>query len=274
MVNSAADQLPEEDSLPDGFVSGPRTPTIEQEKRPVNSEDELLELHCSGGRVCELSSNSESSSTSDGKCGEKIRTFPVPLSDKDGFDECGEGDRAFVSKLGSSSCEVSASLPAVGSCCGLKHVRGAGQTSQTEMRREREGKRERGDGEKDRGAARRRSGSGRPNSADGGSWATRRPRTAALARRKSDWRAIAAAVEAKSRGRQASGRGGASAWGRRRRAAAAGGSEHLQHGAAKAARGEKKSERQRGEQRRVNDVSNVEHGGALPDRSIPDETQQ
>ncbi|KAK9126808.1 hypothetical protein Scep_015654 [Stephania cephalantha] len=112
MVNSAADQLPEADSLPDGFVSGPRTPTIEQEKRPVNSEDELLELHCSGDRVCELSSNSESSSTSDGKCGEKIRTFPVPLSDKEGFDECGEGDRAFASKLGTSSCEVSASSPA------------------------------------------------------------------------------------------------------------------------------------------------------------------
>ncbi|KAK9127276.1 hypothetical protein Syun_016073 [Stephania yunnanensis] len=131
MVNSAADQLPEADSLPDGFVSGPRTPTIEQEKRPVNSEDELLELHCSGDRVCELSSNSESSSTSDGKCGEKIRTFPVPLSDKDGFDECGEGDRAFVSKLGISSCQVSASLPAVGSCCGQEHVGGPGQISQT-----------------------------------------------------------------------------------------------------------------------------------------------
>ncbi|KAK9154110.1 hypothetical protein Sjap_001590 [Stephania japonica] len=131
MVTSAADQLPEADSLPDGFVessaepSGPRTPTIEQERRPVNCEDELL----------------EPSSTSDGNLVvekmEKIRTFPVPLSDKDGFDECGEGERTIVSKLGTSSCEGLASLSsynepaAVGSCCGHEHVGGSGQVSQT-----------------------------------------------------------------------------------------------------------------------------------------------
>ncbi|OMO81181.1 Taxilin family [Corchorus olitorius] len=76
MENPEANQLPEVDSLPDGFVespsepSPPNTPIVEQEKplQPDYKEDDLVATEFGASK------------------GQKQRTFPVPLSEMDGLD--------------------------------------------------------------------------------------------------------------------------------------------------------------------------------------------
>ncbi|XVF23670.1 hypothetical protein REPUB_Repub13aG0059200 [Reevesia pubescens] len=77
MENPEAHQLPEVDSLPDGFVESPsellapKTPILEQEKplQPDYKEDDLVSTTEFGASK-----------------GQKQRTFPVPLSEGDSFD--------------------------------------------------------------------------------------------------------------------------------------------------------------------------------------------
>ncbi|OVA00030.1 Taxilin family [Macleaya cordata] len=97
MENSPANQLPEVDSLPDGFVESsaeplaPRTPNFEQEKSPKDYKDTLLELNrCSDSVHDDHSSSSDSLAVNENRFAEsrvdkteKLRTFPVPLSEKD-----------------------------------------------------------------------------------------------------------------------------------------------------------------------------------------------
>ncbi|KAF8403050.1 hypothetical protein HHK36_011144 [Tetracentron sinense] len=123
MENSAANQLPEVDSLPDGFVESsaepltPRTPTFEQENPLAGYKDgTLLKLDCSNDFRHEMSSSSSDSSTvnairlSDGRTekAEKLRTFPVPLSEKDSFD--GYGDSVEMANQGCVMLRECASL--------------------------------------------------------------------------------------------------------------------------------------------------------------------
>ncbi|XP_021295423.1 beta-taxilin isoform X2 [Herrania umbratica] len=76
MENPEANQLPEVDSLPDGFVESPserldpKTPILEQEKplQPDYREDDLVSAEFGASK------------------GQKQRTFPVPLSEVDGLD--------------------------------------------------------------------------------------------------------------------------------------------------------------------------------------------
>lgn len=84
MENRAADQLPEVDSLPDGFVESsaeplaPSTPTPEQEKAVIDyKEEKLLEPELSP----QLAVNDSPSSESVIESTEKLRTFPVDLSE-------------------------------------------------------------------------------------------------------------------------------------------------------------------------------------------------
>lgn len=98
MENSAANQLPEVDSLPDGFVDSsveslaPPTPTVEQEKQPLTNykEDTSSKLECSsderhGTEISELQSSEVREENMP-----KIRTFPVLLSEKESLDASGE----------------------------------------------------------------------------------------------------------------------------------------------------------------------------------------
>lgn len=88
MENPDANQLPEVDSLPDGFVDSPTehlappTPTLEQGKPPsACKEDSISELDHLNLTIPELTANEPQTSQS-----EKLRTLPVPLSEIDGFD--------------------------------------------------------------------------------------------------------------------------------------------------------------------------------------------
>ncbi|KAA8534340.1 hypothetical protein F0562_031833 [Nyssa sinensis] len=82
MENPAVDQLPEADSLPDGFVNStveplaPSTPTPEQEK-PLSDykEEELIKPDLRPGLVVNEFQLGESRTQET----EKLRTFPVPL---------------------------------------------------------------------------------------------------------------------------------------------------------------------------------------------------
>lgn len=89
MENPEANQLPEVDSLPDGFVESstepvaPLTPTVEKEK-PLGDykEDSFSELDHSD----ELAANEFQTSQGREEKTQKLRTFPVPLSETDSFD--------------------------------------------------------------------------------------------------------------------------------------------------------------------------------------------
>ncbi|XP_038710212.1 beta-taxilin-like [Tripterygium wilfordii] len=91
MENPDANQLPEVDSLPDGFVDSstehlaPQTPTFEQEK-PVNShKDDVSEpQHSNEASLEVIVDESQKSHRRAEK--EKLRTFPVPLSDSNNFE--------------------------------------------------------------------------------------------------------------------------------------------------------------------------------------------
>ncbi|KAL6123844.1 hypothetical protein ACLB2K_076361 [Fragaria x ananassa] len=93
MENPDANQLPEVDSLPDGFVDSsteplaPATPTLEQEKAPGNHEDDnASEMDCSKEPVDKSGANELQTSQDRGEKALKLRTFPVPLSESDSFD--------------------------------------------------------------------------------------------------------------------------------------------------------------------------------------------
>ncbi|KAL0002886.1 hypothetical protein SO802_016667 [Lithocarpus litseifolius] len=93
MENPDANQLPEADALPDGFVESstepvaPPTPTVEQEK-PLGDykEDSFSDLDHSD----KLSANEFQTSQGREEKTQKLRTFPVPLSETDIF-EASEG---------------------------------------------------------------------------------------------------------------------------------------------------------------------------------------
>ncbi|PON63046.1 Taxilin family [Trema orientale] len=93
MENPDANQLPEVDSLPDGFVeSSPeplatQTPTLEQEK-PLGSckEGNTPEVSCSNESIDESSANEFQKSQGRTEKTQKLRTFPVVLSETDNFD--------------------------------------------------------------------------------------------------------------------------------------------------------------------------------------------
>lgn len=97
MENSVANQLPEVDSLPDGFVESspeivaPVTPLNEKEK-PLRDykENNSVEPDSSNDSSYEASLNEFVSVEGKGEKVPKIRTFPVPLSEKDGYDASGE----------------------------------------------------------------------------------------------------------------------------------------------------------------------------------------
>ncbi|GAV73490.1 Taxilin domain-containing protein [Cephalotus follicularis] len=93
MQNPDANQLPEVDALPDGFVDSPTeplappTPTIEQKKPQSNhKEDDLSESDGSSEQSQELSPNESQASRGRTEKPQKLRTFPVPLSEMDSSD--------------------------------------------------------------------------------------------------------------------------------------------------------------------------------------------
>ncbi|KAJ8421215.1 hypothetical protein Cgig2_011603 [Carnegiea gigantea] len=93
MENSPANQLPEVDSLPDGFVEGPsislapRTPSNEQEKPCADyKEDKLSESDTLNYSSNEVSASEFIPVEEKADKVRKLRTFPVPLSDKDDYD--------------------------------------------------------------------------------------------------------------------------------------------------------------------------------------------
>lgn len=93
MENPDANQLPEVDSLPDGFVESateclaPPTPTIDQEKPHDDYKDNMPEIDCSNESIHELSENEFQKCQGRVEKTHKLRTFPVPLSETDNFDD-------------------------------------------------------------------------------------------------------------------------------------------------------------------------------------------
>lgn len=93
MENPEANQLPEVDSLPDGFVESPPeplappTPTFEQEKPLDNREDDIAsDIDSSKEPVEELAADEFQTSQGRAEKTQKLRTFPVPLSETDSSD--------------------------------------------------------------------------------------------------------------------------------------------------------------------------------------------
>ncbi|CAI0411681.1 unnamed protein product [Linum tenue] len=95
MENLDANQLPEVDAMPDGFVDSsrepvaPATPTVEQEKpRSHNTEEDTMSdlHHANLAATRELSNES---TPSQAQRTEKTRTFPVPLSETDSSEGSG-----------------------------------------------------------------------------------------------------------------------------------------------------------------------------------------
>ena len=133
MENPEANQLPEVDSLPDGFVDGPAepvapaTPNLEQEK-PLNNhkKGDTSEVDCSSESLENEFRKSEGRTEKT----HKMRTFPVVLSESENFDASVEApskgcveksEGALVSPdLTESSAEASVG---VSDCCGEKEQR-------------------------------------------------------------------------------------------------------------------------------------------------------
>ncbi|KAL2896579.1 Alpha-taxilin [Bienertia sinuspersici] len=99
MENSVANQLPEVDSLPDGFVESspesiaPVTPLNEKENYKNSSNDfknESVEADSSNDSRYEASVNDFFTGEGKGEKSPKLRTFPVQLSEKDGYEASGE----------------------------------------------------------------------------------------------------------------------------------------------------------------------------------------
>lgn len=133
MENSPANQLPEVDSLPDGFVEGPsvsvapRTPSNEKEKPCAEyKEDKLSESDTLNYSSNEVSASEFIPVEEKADKVRKLRTFPVPLSDKDDYDASRESanvsDEGFLNEredaLGVNS-ESSTSVSKVSTECHL-----------------------------------------------------------------------------------------------------------------------------------------------------------
>ncbi|EXB80109.1 hypothetical protein L484_013436 [Morus notabilis] len=146
MENPDANQLPEVDSLPDGFVDGsaepvaPATPNLEQEKLLGNhKKGDVSEVDCSSESLDESSSNESRKIEGRTEKTHKLRTFPVVLSESEIFDASVEAPRkgsveqsegAFVTlDLTESSAEASVE---VSDCRGEKEqLREKCQSSET-----------------------------------------------------------------------------------------------------------------------------------------------
>ncbi|KAI3886786.1 hypothetical protein MKW92_045418 [Papaver armeniacum] len=119
MENSQANQLPEVDSLPDGFVESsneqeqqqPRTthnfeheespPSPPSPQSPPDYKDTILELdQCSDAVLDTSDTSTVTDSRNDVKI-EKLRTFPVALSEKDGEDSIVNRSFAETTECGS-----------------------------------------------------------------------------------------------------------------------------------------------------------------------------
>ncbi|OAY38814.1 beta-taxilin [Manihot esculenta] len=117
MENVDANQLPEVDSLPDGFVEStnepmaPPTPTLEQEKPLTDcNEDSISEIDHSNERIPSLEANGSQIKQESNEKTEKLRPLPISLSEIDGFDapeqleevpDKASGDQAEAIKVGS-----------------------------------------------------------------------------------------------------------------------------------------------------------------------------
>ncbi|XP_010253571.1 PREDICTED: alpha-taxilin isoform X2 [Nelumbo nucifera] len=156
MENSPANQLPEVDSLPDGFVESsaepltPRTPTLDQEKQQADYKDMLLKLDRSNDSTKHESSSSAADSSAAneipladtrGDKVEKLRTFPVPLSDYEevenkGCPEVGESGlvtpEPAINDSESSSTVPECDKYIAGSAHGNEHVEGDGDLQGSE----------------------------------------------------------------------------------------------------------------------------------------------
>ncbi|MBA0776034.1 hypothetical protein Gotri_011093 [Gossypium trilobum] len=116
MENPESNQLPEVDSLPDGFVESPSE--ILAPKTPISKEEKPLQPDCREGDLV--------SSEFGANKGKKQRTFPVPLSEADGF----EGPADYVE--GKLVCpELSNSLPEAAECSEVKEVKGKCESTET-----------------------------------------------------------------------------------------------------------------------------------------------
>ncbi|TYH73477.1 hypothetical protein ES332_D05G332400v1 [Gossypium tomentosum] len=116
MENPESNQLPEVDSLPDGFVESPSE--ILAPKTPISKEEKPLQPDCREGDLV--------SSEFGANKGQKQRTFPVPLSEADGF----EGSADYVE--GKLVCpELSNSLPEAAECSEVKEVKGKCESTET-----------------------------------------------------------------------------------------------------------------------------------------------
>ncbi|PPD79112.1 hypothetical protein GOBAR_DD23965 [Gossypium barbadense] len=108
MENPESNQLPEVDSLPDGFVESPSE--ILAPKTPISKEEKPLQPDCREGDLV--------SSEFGANKGQKQRTFPVPLSEADGFEGSadyiegiGRGSETNLTALKESSSSESIDLP-------------------------------------------------------------------------------------------------------------------------------------------------------------------
>jgi len=134
MENSAANQLPEVDSLPDGFVEGPsvliapKTPSNEKENPLADyKEDNISESDTLNYSSNEVSTNEFIPVEEKADKVRKLRTFPVPLSDKDDYDASRESgnvpDEGFLNEredaLGTNS-ESSTSVSETSAGCHLR----------------------------------------------------------------------------------------------------------------------------------------------------------
>ncbi|KAJ9129256.1 hypothetical protein P3X46_033953 [Hevea brasiliensis] len=150
MENVDANQLPEVDSLPDGFVDSsnellaPPTPTLEQEKPLTDcNEDSISEIDHSNERITSVVANG-SNQESNEKTG-KLRPLPIPLSEIDGFDASDQSeelpDKALVDQAeGTMAMLNSANLVyedsiGVPECSEAKeHVQGNCQSSESSIK--------------------------------------------------------------------------------------------------------------------------------------------
>ena len=121
METPEANQLPEVDSLPDGFVESPseplapKTPISEQEKPllPDYKEDDLVSTEFGASK------------------GQKQRTFPVPLSVGHSFDGSLDSVEGKVIEHESSNSVPEAAEVGVAECAEVKRdVKGKCQTAE------------------------------------------------------------------------------------------------------------------------------------------------
>ena len=130
MENNDANQLPEVDALPDGFMDGsaeppaPPTPALKQEKPLGSYKDNALEIDCSNVSINEPSANEFQRSPGRTEKTQKLRTFPIVLSESENSDAPvqspgkGGSEQAGVSLAADGSAESSAQVSS--DCCGVK----------------------------------------------------------------------------------------------------------------------------------------------------------